>query len=165
MTVRELINKGSSVPVSRGTSPILALQDEMNHLFSSFFGEVSLPSWLRSRESAFSVSPALDVSENDKEFKVTAELPGMEAKDIHVTAADGYIALRGEKKEEKKEEREGYFRQERSYGSFQRVIPLPESANYDKAEANFKNGVLTLSIPKKAGIQSKERNIEVKQAA
>jgi HSP20 family protein len=166
MTVRELLHIGNSpVPVTRGASPIAALQDEMNSLFSNFFGDVSLPVWLRNRESAFAVSPAMDVSENDKEYKLTAELPGIDAKDVSVSVADGYITLRGEKKEEKKEEREGYSRQERSYGSFQRVVPLPENANFDKAEASFKNGVLTLCVPKKAGAQSKERKLEIKQAA
>lgn len=167
MTVRDLLPFGkSSVPVTRGSNPIVAFQDEVNKLFGDFFGELSLPNWARaSSGSAFAISPATDVSENDKEFKVTAELPGMDAKDVQITAADGYLTIKGEKKEEKKEEREGYFRQERSYGSFQRVIALPDIANFDKAEANFKNGVLTLAVPKKAGAQSKERKIEVKQAA
>lgn len=167
MTVRDLLHIGkNNVPVGRGSNPIVAFQDEVNKLFSDFFGEVSLPSWLRSGSSAaFAVTPAMDVTENDKEFKVTAELPGLEAKDVQITASEGYLTIKGEKKEEKKEEREGYFRQERSYGSFQRVIALPDTANFDKTEASFKNGVLTLAIAKKAGAQSKERKIEIKQAA
>lgn len=166
MTVRELLHLGKNVPVGRGSNPIVAFQDEMNKLFSDFFGDVSLPSWFRpSREAAFAVSPAMDVTENDKEFKITAELAGLEAKDVQISTAEGYVTIKGEKKQESKEEREGYFRQERSYGSFQRVVALPDTANLDKAEASFKNGVLTLSIPKKAGAQSKERKIEIKQAA
>ena len=167
MTVRDLLPFGrTSVPVTRGGNPIVSFQDEVNRLFSDFFGDLSMPSWARlSSEPSLAISPATDVSENDKEFKITAELPGMESKDVQITAADGYVTIRGEKKEEKKEEREGYFRQERSYGSFQRVVALPDTANFDKAEANFKNGVLTLAIPKKAGAQSKERKIEIKQAA
>lgn len=165
MSVRELLHHGKSVPVTRGGHPITAFQDEMNKLFSDFFGEVSLPNWMRSGESAFTLSPAIDVTENDKQFTITAELPGTDAKDVHISAAEGYVTIKGEKKEEKKEEKEGYFRQERAYGSFQRVMALPDTANLDKAEANFKNGVLTLSIPKKAGAQCKERKIEIKQAA
>lgn len=169
MTVRELLHLGKNVPVSRGSNPIVAFQDEMNKLFSDFFGDISLPSWFRGREAAgesiWAVSPAMDVVENDKEFKVTAELPGMDAKDVQINASEGYVTINGEKKQESKEEREGYFRRERSYGSFQRVVALPDTANLDKAEANFKNGVLTLSVPKKAGAQSKGRKIEVKQAA
>jgi HSP20 family protein len=167
MTVRDLLHLGkSSVPVTSGSNPILAFRDEVNKLFNDFFGEVSIPSWARGiAEPAFAVTPAMDVTENDKEFKVSAELPGLETKDIQITASEGYLTIKGEKKEEKKEEREGYFRQERSYGSFQRVVALPDTANFDKAEAHFKNGILTLSIPKKAGAQSKERKIEIKQAA
>ena len=164
--VRDLLPFGRSVQVRRGANPIVSFQDEVNKLFSDFFGDVSLPSWGRmAAEPGFAVSPAMDVTENDKEFKIAAELPGMDAKDVQITAADGYVTIKGEKKEEKKEEKEGYFRQERSYGSFQRVVALPDTANFDKAEANFKNGVLTLSVPKKAGAQSKERKIEIKSAA
>lgn len=167
MTARELLHLGkTNVPVNRGANPIVAFQDEVNQLFNSFFGDVSLPTWLRSEKgAALTVSPAMDVTENDKEYKVTAELPGMDAKDVQITASEGYLTIKGEKKQESKEEREGYFRQERSYGSFQRVVALPDTANTDKAEASFKNGVLTLAIPKKAGAQSKERKIEIKQAA
>lgn len=166
MTVRDLLPFGrTSVPVTRGANPIVTFQDEVNKLFNDFFGELSFPNWGRAAEPASAVSPAMDVTENGEEFKVTAELPGIDPKDMSVTVADGYVTIRGEKKEEKKEEREGYYRQERSYGSFQRIVALPDNANFDKAEANFKNGVLTLAVPKKAGAQSKERRIEVKQAA
>jgi HSP20 family protein len=166
MTVRDLLPFGrTSVPVARGANPIVSFQDEVNKLFGDFFGELSLPSWGRSAALQSAVSPAMDVTENEKEFKITAELPGMDAKDVQITAAEGYLTIKGEKKEEKKEEREGYYRQERSYGSFQRVVALPDNANFDKAEANFKNGVLTLAVPKKAGAQSKERKIEIKSAA
>lgn len=170
MTVRELLHLGKSVPVGRGSNPIAAFQDEMNKLFSDFFGDVSLPSWLRrddaaARNAIWAVNPAVDITENDKEFKITAELPGIDAKDVQISASEGYVTIKGEKKQENKEERDGYFRQERSYGSFQRVVALPENANLDKAEANYKNGVLTLCVPKKAGAQTKERKIEIRQAA
>lgn len=168
MTVRDLLPFGrSSVPVFRGSNPIHGFQDEINRLFSDFFGEASWPrSWWRDQpEVAFALSPAMDVTENEKGFKVSCELPGMEPKDVQITTSEGYVTIKGEKKQEEKEEREGYFRHERSFGSFQRVVALPDTANFDRAEASFRNGVLTLSIPKKAGAQSKERKIEIKQAA
>lgn len=166
MTVRDLLPFGrTSVPVISGSNPIVAFQNEVNKLFNDFFGDVSLPSWFHRSDPAFAVSLAMDVTEDDKEFKVVAELPGVEAKDVQITTAEGYVTIKGEKKKEEKEEREGYFRQERSYGAFQRVVALPDTANFDKAEASFKNGVLTLSVPKKAGAQSKERKIEIRQAA
>lgn len=165
MTIRDLLPFSSNVPVRRGANPIATFQDEVNQLFSDFFGEAHLPAWMHRSQPAFTFNPAMDVTENDKQFKITCELPGLDARDVQINASEGYITIRGEKKEEKKEEREGYFRQERSYGSFQRVLPLPDIANLDKAEASFKNGVLTLTIPKKAGTQSKERKIEIRQAA
>lgn len=166
MSVRDLLPFGrTSVPVTRGGNPIVAFQDEVNKLFNEFFGDLSFPDWGRVTEQSAALIPAVDVSENDKEYKVTAELPGIEAKDVQITAAEGYITIKGEKREEKKEEKEGYFRQERSYGSFQRVIALPDTANLDKADASFRNGVLTLTLPKKAGASMKERKIEIKHAA
>lgn len=165
MSMRELLHLGkTSVPVGKGGNPIVTFQDEMNKLFSDFFGDLSLPQWA-SNLPAMAVSTALDVTENDKEYSISVEIPGMDVKDVQITAADGYVTIRGEKKEESKEEKKGYVRQERSYGEFQRVIALGDNANLDKAEASVSKGVLTLTIPKKAGAQSKERKIEIKQAA
>ncbi len=166
MTMRELLNLGrTSVPVERGGNPIVTFQDEVNKLFNDFFGEVSVPSWRLAVQENAALSPAVDLSETEKEYRITAELPGLDVKDVRITAADGYVTIRGEKKAEQKEEKEGYFRRERSYGAFQRVVSLPDTANLEKAEAKMEKGVLTLSIPKKAGAQQKERLIEIKQAA
>jgi HSP20 family protein len=165
MSLRELLPfSGASVPVIRGGNPIATFQDEVNKLFNDFFGDVSLPRWATS-EPSFSMTPAMDVIENEKNYQVVAELPGMDIRDVQLTIADGYVTLKGEKKQEEKEEREGYYRQERSYGAFQRVVALPDTANFDKAEAVMKNGILTITLPKKAGAQSKERKLEIKQAA
>lgn len=170
MTVRDLLPFGrTSISVGRGENPIITFQDEVNRLFSDFFGESSVPSWLQRGQAAqqpmLAVSPAMDVAESDKEFKITAELPGLDIKDVNITVADGYVTIQGEKKQESKEEKEGYFRQERAYGSFKRVVALPDHANLDKAEANFKNGVLSVTVPKQSGSQSKERSLEIKSAA
>jgi HSP20 family protein len=158
-----------NVPVSvkKGASPIQAFQGEINKLFQNFFGE-TLPHWWRASETwmPFGVTPATDVVENDKDIRITAELPGLDAKDITVSVNDNYVTIKGKKEEETKEEKKGYFRQERSYGEFQRVVALPpEIANTDKAEATMSKGILTITVPKKAGAQPKIRQIEVKQAA
>ncbi len=166
MAMRTLLNiSRPSVPVEKGGNPILTFQDEVNKLFSDFFGEVSAPVWQRASQEAVVLTPAIDVSETDKEYRITTELPGLDVGDVQITAADGYVTIRGEKKAEKKEEKEGYFRRERTYGAFQRVIALPDTADLEHAEAKMDKGVLTLSIAKKAAAQSKERRIEIKKAA
>lgn len=159
--------KSTSIAVRKGPSPIQAFQEEVNKLFQNFFGE-TLPHWWRASETymPFGVSPAMDVIETEKEIKITAELPGLEAADITVSINDSYITIKGKKEEEKKEEKKGYFRQERSYGEFQRVIALPpDIANTEKAEAVMSKGLLVITMPKKAGAQHKTRQIDVKQAA
>lgn len=166
MTVKDLLPFGrTAVPVSRGVNPVATFQDDINRLFQDYFGDTSVSSWLRGREPGFSVNPAIDIAENEQNFIITAELPGIDPKDIQVSASEGYVTIKGEKQQQEKVEREGYFRQERSFGEFQRVVALPDTANLDKVDANFKHGVLTLHIPKKAGTQSKAHRIEIKQAA
>lgn len=168
MTIRELLQSGrtSQVPVTRGANPLYALQEEMNRLFGDFFGDYSAPNlYRRGQEPTGAVCPALDVCDNNKSYCITAELPGLNPDDVQITVADGYVTIRGEKRQENKEEREGYYRQERCYGTFQRTVALPDNANLDKAEANYNNGLLSITIPKKAGAESKERRLEIKRAA
>lgn len=166
MSAREKMNKlPTSLPITPGTNPVVALQDEVNRLFNSFFGEVNFPNWLNNAREMVGVRPAVDVVDTGKEYSVTAELPGMDAKDVEVSLADRYLTIKGEKKQEKKEEKEGYFRTERSYGSFNRVVTLPENANFEKAEARFDKGVLTITMPKNSGINHRERTLAIKQAA
>lgn len=161
-------SQGKNAPaIQNSGNPIQAFQREMNDLFQSFFAE-TLPHLWRSSEAAmpFGIGPATDVIETDKDFKITAELPGMDAENISVTVNDGYVTIKGEKEEEAKEEKNGYFRQERSFGEFQRVIALPQNmADLDKAEANMNKGVLMIRVPKKTDARSKARKLDVKQAA
>lgn len=104
--------------------------------------------------------PAVDIQEDEKSFTITADLPGVSAKDIEVHAENGMLTLRGERESEKKEEREGYKRIERSYGSFFRRFTLPDTADTDKIAAKTDNGVLKVTIPKHAKVLPKK--IEVK---
>jgi len=104
--------------------------------------------------------PAVDIKEDEKNFTITADLPGVNAKDIEVHAENGMLTIRGERESEKKEEREGYKRIERSYGSFFRRFSLPDTADTDKIGAQADNGVLTITIPKHAKVLPKK--IEVK---
>jgi HSP20 family protein len=105
--------------------------------------------------------PKVDVKEEDKEIIVSAELPGMDQKDIDVTVANDSIRISGEKKQE---EEKGYYRRETFYGTFERVIDLPAEVDENKAEAEFSKGVLTIRLPKSEEAQAKHKKIKIKSA-
>jgi len=106
------------------------------------------------------VMPAMDVRENDQHYAVTAELPGMRKDDVHVELDQGLLTIRGEKKSEREEKKEHCRYTERSYGSFSRSFRLPSDADVDRLEASFKDGVLSLTIPRTE--QAKPRAIAIK---
>jgi HSP20 family protein len=133
----------------------------MNHLVQNFFGERGVGRWIGGFESF----PAVDIIENEKDFRVRAELAGMQPEDVEVNVTDGFLTIRGEKQEEKEEKDENYLRRETSYGSFQRTIALPDTASTEKAEASFKNGVLSIDVPKKAEAIQKPKKLQIKKAA
>jgi HSP20 family protein len=105
----------------------------------------------------------MDVAETDKEIEITAELPGLEEKDVQINIADNVLTVRGEKKAEKEQKDKNYRLVERSYGSFERSLELPEGVNADAIQASIDKGVLKVTVPKPAPAQSKK--IEVKAAA
>lgn len=106
-------------------------------------------------------SPRIDVVEREGQFIVRADLPGMNKDDVKVDVGDGMLTIQGERKHEKKEEREGYAYSECSYGSFYRAIPLPEGADVSKASAEFKKGVLEITLPAPAA--PKTKRLEVRE--
>ena len=142
--------------------PFQALRRQMDELFNEYTGEAA-----RSPDASV-WAPRINVSETDKELKITADLPGVEQKDIEVSLADDRLTIRGEKRheaeEKKDEEGRQYHRVERSYGMFQRTIALPCEVNRDQVQASFKDGVLTVTMPKPAEAQKQARKIEVKPA-
>ncbi|HET7848769.1 MAG TPA: Hsp20/alpha crystallin family protein [Pseudolabrys sp.] len=107
-------------------------------------------------------APAVDVVEKPGEFQITAELPGIDEKNLEVKCADGVLTIKGEKSEEKEESKQDYYLSERRFGSFQRSFRIPESVDPEKIDASFKNGVLTLKLPKSPEAQKSERKIEIK---
>lgn len=151
-------DKGKSkgeVAVKREEHPLAALRRDMDGLLQRFFGDFDLPKW-----PEFPFSPKIDVSETNSAVKVTAELPGIEEKQLDVSLAGDTVTIRGEKKEEKETKEKQFYRMERSYGSFQRTIALPAEIDPDKAKAAFKKGVLTLELPK-SGKPRKERKVPI----
>lgn len=131
-----------------GGSPISTLQKEMNRLFEDFFGEMTFPSFETEWDGLATLTPSIDVSQTDDEVQVTAELPGIEEKDIDVTLSDGVLTIRGEKRHEEDRKDKKFHHVERSYGSFQRSTLLPAEVDSEKVEAVFRNGVLTVTLPK-----------------
>jgi HSP20 family protein len=109
-------------------------------------------------------APAVDITERDTAYEVTAELPGMDEKNADVTVSNGMLTIKGEKREEKEEKKKDYFLSERRYGSFQRTFRVPDGVDAGKIEATIKKGVLTVTLPKTAEAQKPQKKIEVKPA-
>ncbi|MBN1847543.1 MAG: Hsp20/alpha crystallin family protein [Deltaproteobacteria bacterium] len=126
-------------------------------LFDGFFEDWNVPSLFGEDKNWI---PAFDITENEKEYVVTAELPGVEAKELDVTFTDGLLTVKGEKKQEKEEKGENYHRVERQFGTFQRSFRIPDEVKNDQIDAHFKDGVLKLTIPKAE--EGKPKKIEVK---
>lgn len=105
-------------------------------------------------------TPAVDIKETDTAFVITADIPGVDPKDIEVNMENGVLTIRGERKEEKEEEKEGYKRIERVRGTFYRRFSLPDTADADKISAKSKNGVLEITIPKQEKVQPRKIAVE-----
>lgn len=105
--------------------------------------------------------PTADVVETDTEFRVNAEMPGIDEKDIEVTVADGILTIKGEKSEEKEERKKDYHVSERRFGSYRRSFALPTTADIDKVQATMKNGVLSVFLPKAAEAKATSRKVPI----
>jgi HSP20 family protein len=148
--------------------------EEMDHLFENFGLHTGfrMPSLLTRghellrREAGLipaEWSPRIDVLEREGQFAIRADLPGLSKEDVKVDITDDVLTIQGDRKQQKKEEREGYCYSECSYGSFYRAIPLPEGADVSKATANFHNGVLEITMPAPAQVGKKARRLEVRE--
>jgi HSP20 family protein len=162
MTERNIVSRKSSPIESRRTDndPFITMQRRMNRLFDDFMSP--LPGLLPYEEMGESFTPRVDVEENEKEIRVTAELPGIDAKDIDISIQRDVLTLSGEKSSEHEERKGQYHRIERLYGSFERQIPLGVEVNAEKVGADLKDGVLTITLPKPSKELTKIRRIEVK---
>ncbi|MFN3575948.1 MAG: Hsp20/alpha crystallin family protein [Tabrizicola sp.] len=146
-------------PKSEDKNPIATLQQEMNRVFDNFWNRFGDLDWPWGGGEAKS-----DVVETKDHVEVSIELPGMEMKDIEVSVTDDMLTVKGEKKIERQEEKKGYYLSERSYGAIYRTIPLPPGVDGEKAEASFRNGVLTIRLPQTPEAQARVKRIEVKGA-
>ena len=137
--------------------PFRALQRRMDRLFDDFAGDYPWPS----TNGRGALMPSIDVSETDKDMTIEAELPGVDEKNIDVTLTDNLLTIRGEKKQEEEEKKKDYHLTERSYGSFSRSMTLPFDADPAKIKADFKDGVLTITLPKPAEAKAKVKKIAI----
>ncbi|MBW1778481.1 MAG: Hsp20/alpha crystallin family protein [Deltaproteobacteria bacterium] len=162
--VRHTERQGAQPPFY---SPVSQLHREIDRLFENFFRGfdlspfgVSSP-WVPGMGDEL-LKPTLDIAASDKEYTITVEIPGVDEKDVKLELVEDTLTIRGEKRQEKEENEKDFYRMERSYGAFQRVLSLPEDADQDRIQAAFKKGVLTVSIPRKSVPASGGKRIEIK---
>lgn len=165
MALKELIpwkKSGSELALRQDAmiNPFDAFRREMDHLFDGFLSEWPMRSSLLDRRIG-NFLPQVELSETEKEIRVTAELPGMDEKEVEVTLTQGALTIKGEKREEHEENKRNFHHSELRYGMFERSIQLPADIDADKAKASFKKGVLKITLPKTAEAQSNRRRIPV----
>lgn len=178
-----MVESSTSLPVkgeksdapapSETWAPFESLRKEIDRLFDTFH---PLRARLPSKSSMFDfdlprlsrggwpVAPAFDLAEKKEEYELTAELPGIDEKDVEVKLANHTLTIKGEKTEEKEEKEKDYHLSERRYGSFHRTFRLPDGVDADRIEASFAKGILTVKLPKTAEAQQAEKKIAVKAA-
>ena len=162
--------EGKAPAPQGGTSwrPYEDLRREVDRLFEDFdagnlFRSLRPINFEMFRQSGWN-APAVDIAENDKTFEITAELPGIDVKNVEVTLRNGNIVIKGEKQDEKEEKSADYYLQERRFGSFERSFAVPETVDASKVDATFKNGVLKVTLPKTAAAQKPAKKVEIKAA-
>ena len=148
--------------------PIVQLHREIDRLFDEAFRgfpSVFRGGWEWPEATSIMLTPELDIKETDEKYVVSIEVPGVAKEDVDIRVEGYTLVIQGVKKQEIKEEKENYHCIERHYGSFERMLTLPQDANPDDIDANFKNGVLTIAIKRKAKSLPKEvKKVEVKAA-
>lgn len=165
------MNMRSIVPFSWGGSmlpdrtasddPFVRLWHQVDQLFSSVVRGTGLAAWPQAGQLGLPV----EVADSGTELKVVAELPGVDEKDVSVELQGDTLTIKGEKKAEQEHKDDGYYLAERRYGAFTRTLRLPHAVEPDQVQAAFKNGVLTVTLPKPAELQQQPKRIEVKAAA
>lgn len=168
---KEEEHQPSALPVQRSGhlrqySPAAQFHQEIDRMFDHFLRGFGHPSLGLGRELASLsqtdwLKPTLDIAAGEKEYTICVELPGVDEKDVQLELLDETLVIKGEKKQEKEEKEKNYYRMERSYGSFQRVLSLPEDAEHEGIGAAYKNGILTITVPRKTGPKKESRQIAI----
>lgn len=164
-----MAEKPQSTSVARsgtggGFPSMFNLRDQFDRMFDSMMRGWPAP-WRdapRLDMGGFDFAPRVDTAETDTAYEVTAELPGVDEKDIKIALEDNVLSISGEKKAEREEKKKDYVMTERSYGSFKRAFTLPDNVDADKIAAKFEKGVLKVTLPKTAPTPAKQREIPIK---
>jgi HSP20 family protein len=165
-------DESSRLPIHRvnyagNVSPIAQLHDEMDRVFDSMLQNFAWPSHFSRFPSmgfnggAALLRPQVDVSSSDDMHTIKVEVPGVKQEDINLEVANGTLTISGEKKQESEEKHKHYYHMERSYGSFQRVLSLPEDVDESAIKASFANGVLTIDLPRKGLPKAEVKQIAI----
>lgn len=172
---RKTSAQSSTLPTLFRDDPVWNIHREIDRMFEGMFSDFGLGRVprLMSNEPSFGalqgtlLKPNVDIKENKKNYEITVEVPGVEERDVKLELANGALTISGEKKHEKEEKDEHYHSVERSYGSFKRVLSLPEDVDEDDIEAKFKNGVLSVTLPRKEIAKTKDETkvIDIQSAA
>jgi HSP20 family protein len=165
-------SRRSSPPARSGTPDVWqTFRNEMDRAFDRCGGSFGFPSLRRMfemepmrSEGGFGLSAPIDVSEDEKSYRICAELPGLDAKDVEVSIYGDRLVLQGEKRQEQQRKDHNYHVSERSWGSFRRAFELPQGVERDKISADFSKGVLTITLPKNEQAQKAQQKIEVKSS-
>ncbi len=165
-------NEDKKPPAINVARPFATLRREIDRLFDDLdWNPWRFPSPRRlfdvepfwGAETGWSKTPAVDIVDTEKSYQITAELPGMDEKNVEVKFSNGVLTIKGEKNEVKEEKQKDYHLSERRYGAFQRSFTVPDGIDAEKIEATFKNGVLTVDLPKTPEAQKKEKQIAIKK--
>ena len=165
------VNKAPTPTQGTEWSPFESLRREVDRLFDDFRPfNWRLPSRVvgfvgqRPAGTEWEIAPAIDLAEKEDSYEITAELPGINEKNVDITLSNHTLTIKGEKSEDKEEERKDYYMSERRYGSFKRSLQIPEGVDPDKIDATFAKGVLTVRLPKTLEAKQAEKKIAVKAA-
>jgi len=157
-----------STPVTRGGNgggfpSLFSMRDQFDRMFDSLVRGWPMP-WREAPRldlTSFDFAPRVETAETDTAYEITAELPGVEEKDVKVAVEDNVLTISGEKKAEREQKEKDYVMSERSYGSFKRAFTLPDNVAVDKVAARFEKGVLRITLPKSAPSPAKQREIPI----
>ncbi|MDQ7831439.1 MAG: Hsp20/alpha crystallin family protein [Desulfovibrionaceae bacterium] len=160
------VQGGSPAKPSFPETPFPSLHPGMERFFENAFRNFGFPrgAWpgfLSGPESGGVAKPKVDITGSEKEYTVSAELPGIDEKDIHIELKGECLIIRAEKRQEEKSEDKGYYRVERRFGAFQRVLSVPQDADTDNIKATCKNGVVTITMPRTAAKEPSARRIAI----